>query len=26
VAVLIEGVEKGGGSHLVVQKVANIFK
>lgn len=26
VAVMVEGVEKGGGSHLVVQKVANIFK
>ncbi|MBS4174331.1 penicillin-binding transpeptidase domain-containing protein [Bacillus sp. FJAT-49736] len=26
VAVMIEGVEKGGGSHLVVSKVANIFK
>ncbi|MGE6256755.1 penicillin-binding transpeptidase domain-containing protein [Heyndrickxia sporothermodurans] len=26
VSILIEGVEKGGGSKLVVQKVANIFK
>ncbi|KYD05514.1 Cell division protein FtsI [Heyndrickxia sporothermodurans] len=26
IAILIEGVEKGGGSKLVVQKVANIFK
>lgn len=25
-AMMVEGVEKGGGSHLVVQKVANIFK
>jgi len=26
VAMLVESVEKGGGSHLVVQKMANIFK